>query len=435
LKTDTDVIFTPVQVVEINLDQPIHDFISASSEHSLARFLVLVRLHSSPIGILHITCQEPILRSNVLKEEIQRHLGEAIKDHLTADGISEPGLIEDLHTESNQIPGCLAFRQQMLEAGPFVSVIIATRDRTSQLAKALDSVLAQAYPQFEIIVVDNAPVTSETYDLIHTNYSSHTHVKYLREDRPGLASAHNTGIAYASGEILAFTDDDLRTDKYWLASLVSAFQQTDHVGCVTGLIMPAELVTFAQMLFEQYSRFNKGFAMQVYDLGAHSRNNPLYPYSAGIYGSGANMAFSRKALDAIGGFDTCLGAGTSARGGDDLAAFLDVVLAGFRLIYEPAALVWHMHRREYSTLRKQIYGYGVGLTAYLTRTMIRYPRHALKMIARIPYALQHTFSGASPKNRIKPHNYPKELDTLERMGMLFGPIAYSASWWNARPYK
>ena len=77
---------------------------------------------------------------------------------------------------------------------------------------------------------------------------------------------------------------------------------------------------------------------------------PLYPYTAGVFGSGANMAFRADALRAMGGFDTSLGAGSAALGGDDLAAFFDVIEAGHTLVYEPTAFVRHRHRADRTVL-------------------------------------------------------------------------------------
>ena len=85
------------------------------------------------------------------------------------------------------------------------------------------------------------------------------------------------------------------------------------------------------------------------------------------------MAFSLEALQEMGGFDPALGAGTRARGGDDLAAFFDVLQHGYRLVYEPAAVVRHRHAREMAVLERQVHGYGVGLTAYLTSCLAAPP--------------------------------------------------------------
>jgi hypothetical protein len=135
------------------------------------------------------------------------------------------------------------------------------------------------------------------------------------------------------------------------------------------------------------------------------------------------MAFSTAWLKAAGGFDRALGAGTRARGGDDLAAFFEVLRDGQRLVYEPAAVVRHRHARSDAALERTVFGYGVGLTAYLTRTIARHPRLALRVLRRAPAGLAHV---QARDRRLGPA-YPAHLRRREQLGMLFGPFAYIAS--------
>jgi hypothetical protein len=136
------------------------------------------------------------------------------------------------------------------------------------------------------------------------------------------------------------------------------------------------------------------------------------------------MAFRTEVLRAIGAFDPALGAGNIARGGDDLASFFAVLNRGHALVYEPAAIVYHGHHREYAALRKQVYGYGIGLTAYLTKSVLDHPGLLLDFMRRIPQGLGYMLSPRSPKNRSKGASYPRELTALELKGMLYGPVAY-----------
>ncbi|URK89336.1 glycosyltransferase family 2 protein (plasmid) [Rhizobium sp. RCAM05350] len=96
-----------------------------------------------------------------------------------------------------------------------MSVVVATRDRPAQLARCLDSLMSQNYSNFEIIVVDNAPSDNRTRQLVSELYSSG--VRYVRELRPGLAQAHNAGVARARHDLIAFTDDDVVCDRGWLS--------------------------------------------------------------------------------------------------------------------------------------------------------------------------------------------------------------------------
>lgn len=308
-----------------------------------------------------------------------------------------------------------------------VSVIVATRDRTDSLARCLDSLLQQSHQKMDIVVVDNAPSSSATEELLSETYLADGRVRYVREDRPGLARAHNTGLLYARGDILAFTDDDVVVDRHWVEAIEETFDVAGKVGCVTGLILPAELETRAQQLIEAHGGFGKGFQRQVFDLVENHPGSPLFPYAAGVFGSGANMAFSREALTKIGGFDNALGAGTPARGGDDLASFVSVVNAGFQLVYQPAAILRHYHRRTESGIEGQAYGYGVGLGAYLTKQIIDQPAVALTFARRVPAAFTHLFSNRSEKQQRLPVDFPRRLIWKERLGILMGVPGYLRS--------
>ncbi|MEU6984826.1 glycosyltransferase [Streptomyces sp. NPDC046324] len=316
---------------------------------------------------------------------------------------------------------------------PRASVVVASRERADQLARALDSLLDQDHPDYEILVVDNAPVTRDTEELVRGTYGDR--VTYVREDTPGLAVAHNTGLAHARTEVVAFTDDDVVADPHWLTALTAPFAADPRLGCVTGLILPARLRTPAQILLESHGGFAKGFAPRLYDPARPPADEPLFPFTAGSFGSGANMAFRTRALASAGGFDPATGTGTAARGGDDLYAFVAVLSAGFRLRYTPDALVWHHHRESRQDLRNQAFGYGAGLTAYLTATLVRRPALLPALLARLPRGLVHATNmtasrpaeegGVPGEHGTHTHPWPRSLSRLERRGMLYGPFGYA----------
>ncbi len=252
-------------------------------------------------------------------------------------------------------------------------------------------------------------------------------VRYVREDRPGPSWARNCGIKVAKGKILAFVDDDIIADPYWLAEMVKAFSISDKVACVTGLILPLELKTPAQVWCEEYGGFSKGFSQRIFDMTEHRPKEPIYPYSLGRFGSGANMAFRAEVLRRIGGFDPALGGNGPARCGQDIASFFKVIVQGHQLVYVPASLVYHLHRPDYEGLRKQIYNYGVGFAAALTKGLLENPHLLLDFVVKVPYGLFFVLSTRSPKNRKKQAHYPKELTKLELKGMIYGPLAYLRS--------
>ncbi len=312
------------------------------------------------------------------------------------------------------------------EPEPHVTVIVATHDRPTRLLRCLQSLLHNDYPHYDVVVVDNAPSTDETGLLVANHFGDDPRITYLQENLPGLGRAHNTGMAAARGSIVAFTDDDVIVDAHWISHLVAAFDD-QSVGCVTGRIAPLSLDSPAKQWLESYAGFSKGNERRTFDLNGHRPADILFPYTAGRFGSGANMAFRANVLHDIGGFDPALGVGSAAYGGDDLAAFFKVVTQGHRLVYEPAALVQHDHIGNEAELGDVMFRYGAGLTAYLTKTVLDQPTRILGLLARAPAGLWYGVSGRSERNSRRAVDHPAALRRRELLGMLAGPFAYIRS--------
>ena len=339
----------------------------------------------------------------------------AIDAHLAVDGLaSTMSLAADCRV------------RPVVPAGPpSLSLVIPTRERPERVLACVRSALATGYPGLEVFVVDNAP-TSDATEQAFAN-ADLPGVHYFREPVAGTSRARNLGLRQARGELVAFLDDDVLVDPAWAAALVEAFVRDPKVDCVTGPIVAAELETEAQILIEEYGGFDKGFARRVLDPATPPPGAPLFPYTAGTLGSGANMAFRREAIDALGGFDVALGGGTMSRGGEDLAAFLGVLLRGSRLAYEPSMLVRHFHHRSYEKLRRVLLGYGMGLGAYLARTVLTDPRQLLEIGRRLPTGVAYLFDPQSAKNAKRQTDYPRELTIRELLGLGVGPFAYVAA--------
>jgi len=217
-------------------------------------------------------------------------------------------------------------------------------------------------------------------------------------------------------------------DRRWLTEISRGFRAAaPNVACVTGLIMPAELQTQAQLMLETHGHFGKGFEQRVVNCGTHRPADPLFPFTTGKLGSGANMAFRTDRLRQLGGFDPATGTGTAARGGDDLAAFFSVLAAGYSLVYQPTALAWHHHRRDLEALRNQASGYGIGLGAYLTSALVNHPAMAVQALRLAPAGLRYAFHPASPRNARVGSSWPRQLVWRERRGLVLGPLAYGVS--------
>ncbi|WP_157720538.1 glycosyltransferase [Friedmanniella luteola] len=346
---------------------------------------------------------------------------------------------------------------------PRISVVVPSIiARTDELRTCLDGFGSLEYHDFEIILVDNRrelPADDPLPGLL----AGREGVRSVRALRPGISAARNAGIAAATGEIVVFTDDDVHVDRRWLRALGERFVRQPELEAVTGLILPAELETPAQIFFERYYGGFSGertFApltltatrrplgrsrVVVRDVTGHEVRT-FAIYGVGAYGAGANMAFRRSTLQRLGGFDLALGTGTQARGGEDLATLIDVLWDGGSIGYEPAAVVHHKHRREYDELVHQLRGNGLGFTAMLTSLVLHDPRHLLALGGQLPLALRRM--GSQTLARLSgrragaeeaaggPDLYPKELVLRELQGMPLGPSAYvrsrrSATRWSA----
>jgi glycosyltransferase involved in cell wall biosynthesis len=426
--------FIPTQIVEVELSQvlPAIPVLKDRAGQLYRKALCIVRLHSQPLGVVELALANGTLNARALAQSIWQTLGEQVNTHLLQDGLAPVSGLGEQGISTSITPACQEERERSLANAPFASVIVATRNRPELLQRCLKALLALRYPHYEIIVVDNAPSTTATADLIERAYGHTPQVRYVREDRQGLSHARNRGIQEARGEILAITDDDVVVDANWLLALAHGLQVSEKVVCVSGLVLPMELETRAQGWFEQYGGYSKGFTRRLFDVGEHHPKTPLFPYAAGQLGTGANIAFKAAHLRAMGGFDPALGAGTLARGGEDLFIFFQTIMQGHTIVYEPAALLYHPHHRDYTGLCKQMYSYGMGLTAYLTKSVLDQPILLFDLIKKLPYGTFFIFSSRSPKNGHKSTSYPKELTRLERLGMLYGPLAYLRSRWALR---
>ncbi len=244
---------------------------------------------------------------------------------------------------------------------------------------------------------------------------------------PGLSAARNHGVLEARGEIVAFTDDDVVVDPRWIEGLIRGFGRRPDVGLVTGLVLAAELVSPSQGLFERKVSWGAVLEPRLFAVGNSVPDVAMTPFNCGIVGAGASFAARRETLRDIGPFDEALGAGTPSRGGEDLDYFQRVLARGQAIAYEPASLVWHHHRRDMASLRRQMLGYGSGLTAFAFKQLLRSgTRNAA--LRHVPGALGrlavHGTNAVAPERLTDVGELPRELWVKEIVGMGQGPVLY-----------
>ncbi|WP_308406909.1 glycosyltransferase family 2 protein [Streptomyces sp. AC555_RSS877] len=440
--------YIPVRVVEIDLARP-YEFRGpgGGAVRPAGPVLALVRLHGHPLGVIRAAGDRAVTGGGGPDELWQflactafRRFAAPLARHLEADAAyghlydAPPGAPPAMRSgrlphpslRGPQDPGpltCQAARLRVLRSPPAISVIVATHNRPELLRQCLTSLLRMEYPRFEVIVVDNAPADDASERLVRKEYGPS--VRYIREPVAGLARAHNRGLAVARGRIAAFTDDDTLVDPLWLSALAETFEQDRGIGCVTGLIVPAELRTAAQAALENHGGFAKGYAPRTWSLRAPPED-PLFPFTAGRFGSGTNMAFRVDQLRALGGFDPATGTGTPAHGGDDLLAFFRVLAAGQTLVYQPDAVVWHRHRHTADALDGQAFGYGAGLGAYLTSALLHEPRMLPALLRRLPRGIRYAVARTQGQAEAGA-GWSRRLALLELRGLLYGPFGYLRS--------
>ena len=411
----------PATVLDLELSDPLPTVAGVGPDgRRVLQAWVLVRLFTGPLGTVLTDVPEQGLRPTELAAAIGAELGTALAPRLAGLGLTT--LPIDGITPASE-PPFLARRREVLAGAPPITVVVCTRERPGALARCLDSLLAQAYPDFRILVVDNAPVTDATAEVVRIA-ARRGRVEYLLEPRAGLSFARNAAVAAAPGEILAWIDDDEYADVHWLAEVARALDEHPAADVVSGVIVPAELETRAQLWFEQFGGHSKGrgFRPDVFSPATAHRQSPLYPLPP--FGTGANMTFRPGVIERIGGWDTALGAGTPAMGSEDTLAFTQVLIGGGTIVYQPTAVTHHYHRRDLEGLRKQMVGYGAGLTAAYTSLLLKRPGLLWPLLKLVPGALRDLTGKDSLRVSTLRDDFPRELLTANRRGMLAGPRAY-----------
>ena len=229
-----------------------------------------------------------------------------------------------------------------------VTVAVCTRNRASQLGECLDALIALDYPAdlLDIVIVDNAPADASTRDARRAVSAHALRLRAATRTR----WARNRAARDARGDIVAYTDDDVAWIRGWVTALAAAFEEEPHAMCVTGLVAAGR----ARHARADPVRALRRIRPRIRALGLPRRPGQgaarLYG-GTGRFGTGANMAFRRAFFDARGLFDPALDVGTPANGGGDLEMFFRVLKTGHTLVYEPAAMVRHRHRRDYAALQ------------------------------------------------------------------------------------
>lgn len=240
-----------------------------------------------------------------------------------------------------------------MNAAPHVSLIVCTRSRAAYLQPALEALAKiRSRLDWEVLLVDNAS-TDNTADLIRAADDCGGRLHYLYAPRPGLGAARDFAWRKARGQILSFTDDDCYPAPDYIDAVWNAFARRTE-GCLGGRIL----------LFD-----TSDFPITI-DEGTAPRTLPARSFIPAGELQGANLSFRREVLEAIGGFDPQLGAGTPFPC-EDVDAVAATSWAGFEVGFDPAPVVYHHHRRKSADIPRLSAAYDRGRGAYFMKYLLR----------------------------------------------------------------
>jgi GT2 family glycosyltransferase len=216
-------------------------------------------------------------------------------------------------------------------AWPRISVVVCSYNGARTIDECLQSLAGLRYPDYEVIVVDDGS-TDDTAAIARRH-----DVRLVSTPNRGLSAARNTGLALATGEIVAYIDDDAHADPHWLTYLAATFLSTDHVGVGGPNVPPPGDGEIAHAVAA-----SPGGPVHVLLSDREAEHLP-----------GCNMAFRASALRAIGGFDPRF-----RTAGDDVDICWRLRDAVGTLGFSATALVWHHRRNSVRAYWRQQVGYG-----------------------------------------------------------------------------
>jgi O-antigen biosynthesis protein len=216
-------------------------------------------------------------------------------------------------------------------AWPRISVVVCSHNGQPTIGETCNRLLELDYPDYEVVVVDDGS-TDATADIARQHG-----FRVISTENRGLSAARNVGMAAATGEIVAYLDDDAYPDRHWLTFLAEAYLSDDYVG-VGGPNIPPE---------------GDGPTAACV---ARAPGNPVHVLLSDREAEhipGCNCSFRKSALEHVGGFDSRFRVA-----GDDVDLCWRLRDAGGRLGFSPSAVVWHHRRQSLQAYWRQQRGYG-----------------------------------------------------------------------------
>jgi glycosyltransferase involved in cell wall biosynthesis len=241
---------------------------------------------------------------------------------------------------------------------PEFSVLISTKNRPEHLARCLQSIQAQTYRSYEVIILDQN--TDDDTNVVCT-VSKIRNLVYIRFMKGWKSVALNVGLKRASGKYIAFTDDDCILSPDWLKKSHAFFQKNLQSVGVFGRVKPYGTPPYGRPFHPQ-------------DIDQPSTKTVKLPHAFlfSDLGNGNNMIFRKNIFEIVGSFNEWLGVGAPCGGGgEDGELAYRILKRGYPLIYDPTILIYHNRWLTHDELRHTENIYSCGSTAFATYWMIR----------------------------------------------------------------
>ena len=302
------------------------------------------------------------------------------------------------------------------------SVVICTRNRPEQLDACVAAVLAQRYPSFDVLIVDNASDDRRSFE-VAARYG----VRCVSEPAVGLSHARNRGAREsATSEVVAYIDDDAVPEAEWLQCLCAEFADP-RVMCVVGRILPLEPETEGSRMCVAMGILDGGPRPFAVD---NDHRDWFDAMRSGLRGA-ANMAVSREAFSLWPGFDPRLGLGTVLRGGEEDYAYLSLIRRGYRVAYTPSAVVRHPFPQTVVELRVvhlNTLATSVAMLAFMfTKERNLRPAIVLHSLRRVPRGQRRSFRRAPAEARRLASAWHEVLAALQGLGRFLRSMTAGAA--------
>lgn len=382
----------PVKLIDWDLSEPLKAIWGMEGYEGVS---LLIRYHGKPIGWAYAVGSN---RSFVSSEQVLQ----AIDNQISWQCVE--AVLGEVPRDIEEVP----------DKNPAISVIVCCGDLTRRITDCLAHLRQIAYREREIIVVDYG-----THPLPASVYEQHDW-RVIRMEQANLSLARNRGAAEARHDIVAFIDADGYPDREWLNGIGRAFV-SPGIKAVCGLVVPTELETPSQFQFDHGGYgFGKGLERRLWR-GKHLNQRELLRVED--FGSGANMAFRRSALDELGGFDPRHDVDLIS-GGSEVELLHRFLAHGHTLLYEPSLLTWHTPKRDPESLHRIAFERGKSAWLYL---FMCFRKHTVGRGALIGFLSQDWAWRRICKRLFRPGKATRTLVLAELAGALASPLTFLKS--------